>query len=123
MTRNRKNHRCQARPLVLLLSGLLLVLTGLTGCAGQKTYGAVKFTSNPSGAEVVNLKDDTTLGATPVLVVWEGEDGAPEYVTVEMRKAGFREEITSFWVNKRHPSREAAEAHPQPISVDLIKRK
>ncbi len=101
------------------LGGLALV----AGCAGPKTYGAVKFVSRPPGAEVVNLKDDTHLGMTPVLVTWEGEDGRPEYVTVEMHKAGYREEITSFWVNTRHRSRAEAEAEPQPVTVELRKRK
>ncbi|MFP7755336.1 hypothetical protein ACLG6S_11920 [Thermodesulfobacteriota bacterium B35] len=101
---------------VLLLPGVL------TGCAGQKTYGAVKFVTRPAGAEVINLKDDSHLGMTPLLVTWEGEDGKPEYVTVEMLKAGYREEITSFWVNRRHKSREAAAAEPQPVTVELKKR-
>jgi hypothetical protein len=95
----------------------------LTGCSSAKTYGAVKFTTIPPGAEVVNLKDDANLGMTPVLVTWEGEDGKPEYVTVELTKKGYQNEITSFWVNTRHKSREAAAASPQPVTVELSKRK
>lgn len=110
---------------VHLLFGLacIVAVSGSYGCAKQKTFGAVKFTSTPPGAEVVNLKDDATLGTSPVVVTWEGEDGKPEYVTVQMRKSGYREEITSFWVNKRHPSREEAQEQAQQINVDMIKRK
>ncbi|PIE58584.1 MAG: hypothetical protein CSA33_02695 [Desulfobulbus propionicus] len=97
-------------------------VAALTGCAKQTTYGAVKFITQPPGAEVVNLKDDATLGSTPVVVFWEGKGGEPEYVTVQLRKAGYREEITSFWVNTRHASREQAEKDAQPINADLIKR-
>ncbi|WP_028579810.1 hypothetical protein [Desulfogranum japonicum] len=97
-------------------------LAALTGCAKQKTYGAVKFTTEPPGAEVVNLKDDASLCTTPCVGFWEGEDGKPEYVTVEMRKTGYKEEITSFWVNTRHDTREQAEKDAQPIKADLIKR-
>ncbi len=93
------------------------------GCAKQKTYGAVKFQTNPPGAEVINLKDDASFGQAPLTVTWEAEEGAPQYVTVEMRKAGYREEITSFWVNTRHETREQAQEGAQPITVDLIKRK
>ena len=110
-----------ARRLLLLL--LICGLAFLAGCAKQKTYGTVKFVTNPPGAEVVNLKDDATLGMTPLSVTWEGEEGTPEYVTVEMHKTGYKEEITSLWVNKRHLTREAAAAEPQPITVDLVKRK
>lgn len=100
------------------------VVFQLTGCSStSKTYGAVKFTSMPQGAEVVNLKDDANLGMTPVMVTWEGEDGKPEYVTVEITKKGFQNEITSFWVNTRHETREEAAAEPQPLTVELIKRK
>jgi len=99
------------------------VVVQLTGCGSSKTYGAVKFITLPQGAEVVNLKDDATLGMTPVMVTWEGEDGKPEYVTVEFTKKGYQNEITSFWVNTRHESREAAAVEPHPVTVELEKRK
>jgi len=104
----------------LLAMGAVVLLTG---CGNTKTYGAVKFISMPQGAEVVNLKDDANLGMTPVMVTWEGEDGKPEYVTVEITKTGFQNEITSFWVNTRHETREAAASEPQPVTVELNKRK
>ena len=107
-----------------LLSLMLICgLAFLVGCTKQKTYGSIKFVTNPPGAEVVNLKDDATLGMTPINVTWEGKEGKAEYVTVEMLKTGYKEEITSFWVNKRHATREAAAAEPHPITVDLVKRK
>jgi hypothetical protein len=104
----------------LLALGMLIQLTG---CGSSKTYGAVQFNTIPDGAEVVNLKDDATLGMTPVVVTWEGEDGEPEYVTVEFIKKGYHREITSFWVNTRHDSREAAATELQPVTVELSKRK
>ncbi len=105
---------------------VLMIVAGagiLGGCSGAKTFGSVKFVTTPAGAEVINLKDDTNMGMTPVLVTWEGNEEKPEYVTVEFRKTGYREEITSFWVNKRHQSREAAASEAQPITVELEKRK
>ncbi len=99
------------------------VVVQLTGCGSTKTFGAVKFTTIPQGAEVVNLKDDANLGMTPVMVTWQGEDGKPEYVTVEITKKGYQNEITSFWVNTRHESREAAAAEPQPVTVELARRR
>ena len=107
--------------LCLLIAVVYLCFLG--GCTGAKMYGAAKFVSTPPGAEVINLKDDTNMGMTPVLVTWEGEEEKPEYVTVEFRKTGYREKITSFYVNKRHKTREEAAAAPQPISVELEKRK
>lgn len=108
------------RAMYLLALG---VVVQLTGCGSSKTYGTVEFNSMPPGAEVVNLKDDTNLGMTPLQVTWEGEEGKPEYVTVEFTKKGYQNDITSFWVNTRHESRESAAAAAQPITVELKKRK
>ncbi len=87
------------------------------------TYGAVDFITDPPGAEVINLRDDTNIGSTPVQVIWESDDGSSENVTVKFRKKGYLEKIVPFWVNKRHQSREAANAEPQPVKVELVKRK
>ena len=107
----------------LVFLALAVAILGLNTGRKKKKYGAVKFDSAPAGAEVVNLKDDATFGLTPIVVTWESSSGEPEYVTVQMRKAGYLEEITSFWLNTRHSSREAAQAEPQPINVILKARK
>ena len=101
----------------------LAALLGASGCAKKTMYGAVKFESDPPGAEVINLRDDASLGVSPVVVTWETSDGAPQYVTVQMRKSGYLEEITSFWVNTRHESRETAQNEAQPIFIELKPRK
>jgi hypothetical protein len=101
--------------------GLLLVLSLLVACS-QTKYGVVKIVTIPSGAEVINLRDDTHLGRTPLLVTWEDEDDTARNATVELRKAGFVEEITTFWVNMRHDTKEAAILEPQPVTIELRKR-
>ena len=108
---------------LLFYFGALYMLAVLTGCAKSTTYGAVQFITTPAGAEVINLRDDSNLGTTPLKVVWETDDGKPEYVSVEFRKRGYKEKITSMWVNKRHESRARAMDEPQPVNVDLEKRK
>ena len=52
-----------------LLSICFAALLGASGCAKKTMYGAVKFESNPPGAEVINLKDDASLGVSPVVVM------------------------------------------------------
>lgn len=100
---------------------VLLLLSSLVACS-QTMYGVVKIESIPPGAEVINLKDDTHLGMTPLLVTWEGEDDAAKHATVELRKVGYVEKITSFWVNMRHKTKEGATREPQPVTVELKKR-
>jgi len=113
-----RTQRMQRAVLAWLAGGCLL----LAGCAEPSRYGAVEFRTTPPGAEVVNVRDDANLGTTPVKVVWEGGEGKPEYVTVELRKQGYLEKITSFWVNKRYETREEALANPQPVFVELTPR-
>ncbi len=116
MTKN----RWVFRPVTLLL---LFAAVQLGGCSSSTQYGAVHFKTIPPGAEVMNLKDDTNLGMTPVLVTWQGDPDEPEYVTVEITKKGYQNDITSFWVKMRHKTREEAAAAPHPITIDLKKRK
>ncbi len=93
-----------------------------SGCAVQQ-YGAVEFSSTPTGAEVINLKDDTVLGSTPVRVLWKGDAGSSEKVVVQFNKAGYYEKISSIWVNKRHETRQNAEQDAVQIHAELIKYK
>ncbi len=101
--------------------GVLLVLGSLAACS-QKMYGVVKVETIPPGAEVINLKDDTHLGMTPLLVTWESDNDEAKHATVELRKAGYIEEITSFWVTMRHTTKADAIQEPQPVTVELKKR-
>ena len=116
MSTSRKNHS------INILIYLCLFSLLFSGCAGQQ-YGAVEFSSTPSGAEVINLKDDTVLGSTPVRVLWKGDAGSSEKVVVQFKKSGFYEKISSIWVNKRHDSRQNAENDAVQIHAELIKYK
>ncbi len=100
---------------------ILFVLCSMTACA-QTKYGVVKIVSIPAGAEVINLKDDTHLGLTPLLVTWEDEEDVARNATVELRKVGYVEKITTFWVNIRHDTKEAAVLEPQPVTIELKKK-
>jgi hypothetical protein len=101
---------------------VLAAFSSLTACS-QTMYGVVKIESIPPGAAVINLKDDTHLGMTPLLVTWESDDDETKYATVELRKVGYVEEIASFWVKMRHETKEDATREPQPVFVELRKRK
>jgi len=68
---------------------------------------------------VINLKDDTVLGTTPARVWFPGEENKAEQVTVKFRKPGYREKISTFWVNKRHGSAEEAMDDAMPVQVEL----
>ena len=107
------------KTLLLLAVGIMLFLSG---CAGSTKFGAAKISSNPEGAEVVNLRDNSHLGTTPVSVSFAGAADSSEFVTIQLRKSGYIDKITTFWINKRHKTAIAADDNAIDISVALEKR-
>ena len=97
-----------------------LLLLAISGCS---SYGAAKIQSIPSGAEVVNLEDDSLLGTTPVMIHWKNDREESKLITVRFHKAGYNDKATSFWVNMRHRSRVDAEKEPQSVKVELKPKK
>ena len=97
----------------------IAMLLAMSGCA---TYGAARITSQPPGAEVINLEDDSLLGTTPVIVHWKAEREESRLITVKFRKNGYHDKVTAFWVNMRHGSRSNAENDPQAVNIELKPR-
>ncbi|BDD89120.1 hypothetical protein [Desulfofustis limnaeus] len=105
-----------------ILGVAVLAMLVLSGCASSNKYGAAKIGSIPEGAEIVNLKDQSHLGMTPAKVLFPGEPDTAEFVTIQLRKPGYIDRITSFWVNRKHGSPEAAEANAIDVKVELEKQ-
>jgi hypothetical protein len=106
------------KTLLFTAAGAMLFLSG---CAGSAQFGAAKINSDPEGAEVVNLRDNSHLGTTPVNVSFAGDAGTSEFVTIQLRKQGYIDKITTFWVNKRHKTAFEADDNAIDISVTLEK--
>ncbi len=102
--------------LALLIPLLLLTVSGCS------SYGAASLLSAPTGAEVVNLEDDSLLGTTPVMVHWKNDREESKLITVRFHKTGYDDKVTAFWVNLRHSSRAKAENEPQAVKVELKKQ-
>jgi hypothetical protein len=117
-----KLNRTGACGLVMIMLGAGMVLTG---CAsGTKTpYGSASIVSEPAGAKVVNLKDGEAIGTTPLQYTWETEDGKAEYIQLILTSPGYADQVTSFWINPRYDSKDAAEKDPQAIKVNMTQAK
>ena len=96
-----------------------MMLLAISGCS---SYGAARILSEPAGAEVVNLEDDSLLGTTPVMVHWKNDREESKLITVRFHKSGFDDKVTAFWVNMRHSSRAKAENEPQAVKVEMKKQ-
>ena len=106
---------------ICLFLSILFIAANLTGCGINKKYGIAKINSTPTGAEIINLKDSSNLGITPAQVFFSGEADTSEFVTIQLRKLGYRDRITTFWINRRHSSVLEAEEGAIDIHVELEK--
>ena len=100
------------------VAGILFLLVLSSGCA---KYGAALITTDPEGAEVVDMSDDTVFGVTPVKVWWKEHGERRVFVNVRLQKEGYRDKTTSFWVNLDHANRGDALKNAPPVEVNLDK--
>ena len=101
-----------------IISVLILLVVGLAGCV---KHGAAYIETLPSGAEVVNLADDTIIGVTPVKVWWREGSEKRKFVNVRFQKDGYRDKTSSFWVTLRHANKTSALDSPQHVEITLDK--
>lgn len=99
---------------------LCLSILAMTGCS-RGIYGAANIASEPPGAEIVNLRDNSQIGTTPARIVWTGKAGTAEKVTLQFRKSGYIDKISEIWINHRHSSEAEAKANAIDIKVSLEK--
>lgn len=99
----------------------LAVLLLSVGCVSY--HGAARIESQPSGAQVVDLEEDTVLGITPIDVWWRDAEEQRKFINIRVQRRGYRDKTTSFWLNLRHRSKRSALADPALISIKLEKGK
>ncbi|RBP53415.1 hypothetical protein [Arenicella xantha] len=101
---------------------IALISTCLTLTACGAHYGAARFVSDPPGAEVINLDDGTVIGTTPVTMFWKDSTGTRQMVPIRLKKAGYYEKVSSFWLSMRHTSEKQALENAQVVEVSMQKK-
>ena len=99
---------------------IALACLSLTACGAH--YGAVKFISDPPGAEVINLDDGTIIGNTPVTMFWKDGSSNRQHIPIRLKKDGYYEKVTSFWLSMRHASEQEALENAQVVKVSMQKK-
>ena len=102
-----------------IISIFAICLT-LSACGAH--YGAAKFVSDPPGAEVINLDDGTVIGITPVTMFWKDSNGSRQHPAIRLKKDGYYEKVSSFWLSMRHSSQEEAVENAQLVEVKMQKK-
>ncbi len=99
----------------------LFSISLLAGCASH--YGAAKIVSQPAGAEVINLDDGSVIGVTPLTTWWKDSNDSRQYIALRIKKPGFEEKISHFWLSMRHKSESSARENPQLVEMILTEKK
>jgi hypothetical protein len=102
-----------------LVVGLALMVLLVSACA---RHGAALIVSEPPGAEVWDMSDDTLFGVTPVKAWWKEHGERRKFVNIRLQKDGYRDKTTSFWVNLEHGARKNALKNAPPVEVILEKQ-
>jgi len=101
------------------LSIFALCLT-LSACGAH--YGAARFVSDPPGAEVINLDDGTVIGITPVTMFWKDSSDARQHPAIRLKKDGYYEKVSSFWLSMRHGNQKEAIENAQLVEIKMQKK-
>ena len=98
----------------------ILLVAFLASCSTH--FGAAKITSFPSGAEIINSDDGTTLGVTPATVWWKDSSSNRQHIALRFKKDGYYEKVASFWLSMRHKNVEDAKQDANLVEVSLLKK-
>jgi len=96
-----------------------LSLSLITGCASY--HGAAKITSNPPGAQVINVDTGEVLGTTPLLLDWKERVGTRQQILIKLVKEGYYQKTEGFWVNMDSKSAKKAEKMPNLVEIPMRK--
>lgn len=102
------------------LVSIFAICLSLSACGAH--YGAARFVSDPPGAEVINLDDGTVIGVTPVTMYWKDSSGTRQHLPIRLKKGGYYEKVSSFWLSMRHDSQKEAIENAQLVEIKMQKR-
>ncbi|MFQ3247128.1 MAG: hypothetical protein ACI9SP_003783 [Arenicella sp.] len=97
----------------------LTLALSLSACASY--YGAAKIVSSPSGAQVISADDGSVIGTTPMTYRWKNGNGNRKTIIVKLKKAGYYEKTSSFWLNMRARNLKAALAAANSVEIEMQK--
>ncbi|MDC0948939.1 hypothetical protein OAS86_06330 [Gammaproteobacteria bacterium] len=91
----------------------------LAGACTSTYHGAALIETVPEGANVVEIDSGSHLGTTPFMTRWEEQDSVQRQINVVIKRDGYVDKSTTFYVTLKHSSRQAAESDPNLVRVTL----
>ena len=102
---------------VFMACGLCLFLSA---CGAH--HGAARITSQPSGAQIVNIDNGKIMGTTPMTLNFTNSNSERLHLPVKLVKEGYYDKVESFWLSMRHSSQKKARQNPKVVKIELVKR-
>lgn len=103
------------------LRSLLWIVVVISTSACASHYGAAKIVSSPPGAQVISAGDGSVIGTTPMTYRWKNANGNRETIIVKLKKAGYYEKTSSFWLDMRATNLRTALAAPHLVEIEMQK--
>lgn len=98
---------------------ILVAIICLSGCSTH--YGAAKIVSTPSGAEVTDGEDGRVIGHTPLTMHWKSANANRQTIILKLKKPGYYDKTSSFWLEMRKRNAKTAAAEPQLVEIKMQK--
>jgi hypothetical protein len=103
------------------LRSLLWIVVVISTSACASHYGAAKIVSSPSGAQVISAGDGSVIGTTPMTYRWKNGNGNRKTIIIKLKKAGYYEKTSSFWLDMRARNLKAALAAADSVEIEMQK--
>ena len=82
-------------------------------------YGSATIFSGPDSARVINLRDGSEIGSTPLVYTWENEERVEGYIQLLLTAAGYTDQVAVFFLRSEQENRDEAEKNPVVVKVNL----
>jgi hypothetical protein len=103
------------------LRSLICIALALSVSACASHYGAAKIVSSPPGAQVISADDGSVIGTTPMTFRWKNGNGNRETIIVKLKKIGYYEKTSSFWLDMRARNLKTALAAADLVEIEMQK--
>ena len=114
-----ENNRTGRYGIVVFMLAAGMLLSGCANNTAVTAYGSAAISSEPESAKVINLRDGSEIGSTPLVYTWEIEERAEEYIQLLLTAPGYTDQVAVFYLRSEQENKDDAEKNPVVVKVNL----